>query len=129
MGMIFASLGAMRASYILHERLLNTVVRLPMSFFDTNPSGRIINRFSKEINALDNILPMTVRSFISTGAQVVATLVVIIASTPIAAIFMMPIMLIYYFIQLVYVATSRQLKRIESVTKSPIYSHFSETIQ
>lgn len=61
--------------------------------------------------------------------QVVTTMVVIVAATPITAAFMVPIMCLYYFIQQVFVTTSRQLMRIESVSKSPIYSHFSETIQ
>lgn len=127
-GQVFVMLGCLRAGNTLHKNLLSSVIRLPMSFFDTNPSGRIINRFSKETSALDFNLPNIVRSLLSCFTQVVATLLVIMISTPVASVVLIPIMVVYYLIQVVYVATSRQIKRIESVAKSPIYSHFSESI-
>lgn len=61
--------------------------------------------------------------------QVVATLIVIVAATPAAGLFVLPVMLLYYLVQVIYIASSRQMKRIESVSKSPIYSHFGETLQ
>ena len=60
--------------------------------------------------------------------QVVITLGLIIATTPVVASVVVPIMLVYFAIQRVFVATSRQVMRLESVSKSPIFSHFSETI-
>ncbi|XP_037804336.1 multidrug resistance-associated protein 1-like [Penaeus monodon] len=129
LGMLTLMLGCLRSSRVLHQRLLDSVVRLPMSFFDTNPSGRIINRFSKDINVLDNTFPDNLRNFVGCFMQVVATLIVIVAATPAAGLFVLPVMLLYYLVQVIYIASSRQLKRIESVSKSPIYSHFGETLQ
>ncbi|XP_069971116.1 ATP-binding cassette sub-family C member 3 [Penaeus vannamei] len=129
LGMLSLMLGCLRSSRVLHQRLLDSVVRLPMSFFDTNPSGRIINRFSKDINVLDNTFPDNLRNFVGCFMQVVATLIVIVAATPAAGLFVLPVMLLYYLVQVIYIASSRQMKRIESVSKSPIYSHFGETLQ
>ncbi|XP_042233575.1 multidrug resistance-associated protein 1-like isoform X2 [Homarus americanus] len=129
MGILVIMLGTLRSANYLHHNLLRNVVRLPMSFFDTNPSGRIINRFGKEVNVLDTVLPGTLRAYTTILTLVVTTMIVIVVATPIAAAFIVPMMIVYYIIQQVFVTTSRQLKRIESVSKSPIYSHFSETIQ
>ncbi|XP_049538588.1 multidrug resistance-associated protein 1 isoform X12 [Anopheles darlingi] len=121
--------GSIEATRILHRRLLEGILRSGMTFFDTTPRGRIIARFSNDINTLDYSLPMNIKNFIPTVLRVVATLVVICISTPIFASVIVPIGILYYAVQRFYVATSRQLKRLESVSRSPIYSHFGETIQ
>merc|ERR1711962_1114405 len=122
-------MGCLNAAFLLHANLLANIARSPMSFFDTTPVGRIINRFAKDVDALDNTLPWVMRSWIICFVSVVATFFVIIYSTPSFIYVMIPSLVIYYFIHVVYVSTSRQLKRIESVSRSPIYSHFGESIQ
>uniref|UniRef100_A0A4Y0ASG4 ABC-type glutathione-S-conjugate transporter n=2 Tax=Anopheles funestus TaxID=62324 RepID=A0A4Y0ASG4_ANOFN len=123
------ALGALYAAKEMHELLLRYVLRWPMSLFDTTPLGRVLNRFSKDVDTVDNTLPQLIRSFLAQVFAVVATLVVISISTPIFAAVIVPIGILYYAVQRFYVATSRQLKRLESVSRSPIYSHFGETIQ
>ncbi|XP_052866595.1 multidrug resistance-associated protein 1 isoform X2 [Anopheles cruzii] len=127
---LFLYVGALEASKTLHKTLLRRVVRAPLtSFFDITPIGRILNRFSKDIDTTDSDLPATLRAWSACFFGVVATLVVICISTPIFAAVILPIGVLYYAVQRFYVATSRQLKRLESVSRSPIYSHFGETIQ
>ncbi|XP_042235553.1 multidrug resistance-associated protein 1-like isoform X2 [Homarus americanus] len=128
-GSVMLWIGCMRAGKDIHQRLLKRVLHLPMSFFDTNPSGRIMNRLSKDIDVLDSVLPLLISNSLILLAQVVATLIVIVVSTPLVAIVIGPIMVLYYFILIVYISTTRQLKRIESVTKSPVFSHFGESVQ
>ncbi|CAL4102207.1 unnamed protein product, partial [Meganyctiphanes norvegica] len=128
-GTIMVMLGCLKASLVLHQQLVINVLHLPMNFFDSNPSGRIINRFSKEVDTLDSTLPGLLRIASTYIMQVIFTLIVIIISTPIAASIIVPVMVIYCLIQRMFVAMSRQLKRIEAVSKSPIFSHFSETVQ
>ncbi|KAI7815048.1 ABC subfamily C member [Rhyzopertha dominica] len=121
--------GTLNGAHMLHNLLLLNVVRAPCTtFYDVTPVGRILNRFSKDIDTLDNVLPMTLRGWLTCFLAVLATLVVISYTTPIFISVIIPIGLLYYFIQRFYVATSRQLKRLESVSRSPIYSHFGESV-
>ncbi|XP_051968145.1 ATP-binding cassette sub-family C member 3-like isoform X2 [Xyrauchen texanus] len=122
------ALGKIRAARKLHQTLLDNKFHTPQSFFDTTPIGRIINRFSKDIYVIDEVLSSTMLMFLGTFFASLSTMIVIICSTPIFALVVGPLALIYFFVQRFYVATSRQLKRLESVSRSPIYSHFSESI-
>ncbi|XP_053695520.1 multidrug resistance-associated protein 1 isoform X2 [Sabethes cyaneus] len=126
---IVFALGALEACREMHLFLLRHVMRWPMEAFDTTPLGRVLNRFSKDVDVIDNTLPQVVRACLSMIFMVVATLVVITISTPIFSAVIVPIGILYYMVQRFYVATSRQLKRLESVSRSPIYSHFGESIQ
>ncbi|CAG2112465.1 unnamed protein product, partial [Medioppia subpectinata] len=120
--------GTLCASKNLHERLLRATLHAPMSFFDTTPLGRVLNRFSKDIDIMDSSMQMTMRVLVNTSFQVLSTIVIISIQTPIFLAVFFPVMIVYYFIQKFYVVTSRQLKRLESITRSPIYSHFGETV-
>ncbi|XP_061564507.1 ATP-binding cassette sub-family C member 3 isoform X2 [Cololabis saira] len=122
------AMGNIGAAKKLHFNLLTNKFHTPQSFFDTTPIGRIINRFSKDIYVIDESLPSTVLMFLGTFFVSLSTMIVIISSTPIFAVVILPLAFLYIFVQRFYVATSRQLKRLESVSRSPIYSHFSETI-
>ncbi|NXE48712.1 MRP3 protein, partial [Casuarius casuarius] len=122
------AMGGINAARTLHAGLLENKFHTPQSFYDTTPTGRIINRFSKDIYVIDEVIPPTILMFLGTFFTSLSTMIVIIASTPLFAVVIVPLAILYFFIQRFYVATSRQLKRLESVTRSPIYSHFSETI-
>lgn len=118
-----------RSARFLHSSMLESVIKSPMSFFDTTPLGRIINRFSKDEHTIDEILPRTFNMYIRVLAQVIATVLIITCSTPFFLLLVIPLFFIYMGVQRYYLATSRELKRLDSVGKSPIYSHFQETIQ
>uniref|UniRef100_A0AAQ4PSX5 ATP-binding cassette, sub-family C (CFTR/MRP), member 3 n=1 Tax=Gasterosteus aculeatus aculeatus TaxID=481459 RepID=A0AAQ4PSX5_GASAC len=122
------AMGNIGAARKLHANLLTNKFHTPQSFYDTTPLGRIINRFSKDIYIIDEALPSTVLMFLATFFVSLSTMIVIVSSTPIFAVVIAPLAFIYIFVQRFYVATSRQLKRLESVSRSPIYSHFSETV-
>ena len=122
------AVGAIFASRNLHSRILKNILRTPMAFFDTTPLGRILNRFSKDIYTIDEIIPRSLRMFIMTLFMVLTTMIVITIATPIFLAVIVPLLIIYIIIQRIYVRTSRQLKRLESVSRSPVYSHFQETL-
>jgi len=96
--LIFA-LMSVHASRILHSRMLANILRAPMMFFDTTPIGRILNRFSRDMETVDGVLPFTTRSWLSTFFNVLATVVVIVYSTPLFASVVIPLLVIYYLIQ------------------------------
>ncbi|WKX94652.1 hypothetical protein Q1695_011711 [Nippostrongylus brasiliensis] len=129
LSLISLAFAGLAASYNLHAPLLHNLLRSPMSFFDTTPLGRILNRCAKDIEIIDMLLPTNFRYLIMCVSQVAVTLIVIVISTPIFAVVIVPLMVIYYFFLRFYVPTSRQLKRLESTHRSPIFSHFGETIQ
>ncbi|KAI7696126.1 Multidrug resistance-associated protein 1 [Sarcoptes scabiei] len=121
--------GVVNSSKVLHHSLLGRIMRSPIQFFDTTPMGRVVNRFSKDVDTIDSTIPHTLRGWFICFLQVVSTFVLIIIEIKVFMIVAVPILLFYYLIQKFYVTTSRQLKRLESVTRSPIYSHFGETLQ
>ncbi|XP_048239875.1 multidrug resistance-associated protein 1-like [Haliotis rufescens] len=125
---ITVSIRSVHASRILHTRMLANVFKAPMSYFDTTPAGRIVNRFSQDIDTVDNELPLTFEMWIDTALLVLGTIIVISYSTPIFLAVIVPLFILYVFIQRFYIPTSRQVKRLESKTRSPIYSHFGETV-
>ena len=117
-----------RGSKKLHDDMAQATLRSPMQFFETTPIGRILNRFSNDIYKIDEVLPRTFSMFFRNTIQVMFVMVVISTSTPAFVVLILPFALIYYYIQRYYLRTSRELKRLESVTRSPVYSHFQESL-
>jgi len=118
----------LRASRKLFSRLLEVVLHAPMSFFDTTPIGRIINRFSKDISTVDESLVDTIRSYLATISSVISVMIVILSVTPTFLFFVIPLILYYIKQQLYFTVTYRELKRLDSVSRSPIYALLGETL-
>ncbi|CAL5871981.1 uncharacterized protein PFLUO_LOCUS6238 [Penicillium psychrofluorescens] len=122
---IFCSIEASRK---LHERMAFAIFRSPMSFFETTPSGRILNRFSSDIYRVDEVLARTFNMLFANSARAIFTMVVIATSTPAFLLLVIPLSWVYLSYQKYYLRTSRELKRLDSVTRSPIYAHFQESL-
>lgn len=184
------------ASVTLHNKLLGHILRLPKSFFDTNPAGRVLNRFSKDIETMDSVLNQSISQLCNCFATYFATLIVISIATKWFGLAVLPITIVYIMLQVgsfvwtvvqvkaacvplrswlmsgcacqtplcvglrlvsrqaaasigttreltvallcfaapccvgqrYYIPTARELQRLESVTRSPIYSKFSEAL-
>uniref|UniRef100_A0A8B9LSK0 Multidrug resistance-associated protein 1 n=1 Tax=Astyanax mexicanus TaxID=7994 RepID=A0A8B9LSK0_ASTMX len=125
---ISVSIGGILASRYLHETMLYNVLRSPMSFFERTPSGNLVNRFAKETDTIDSVIPSIIKMFMGSMFNVLGSCAVILIATPLVAIIIPPLGLLYFFVQRFYVASSRQLKRLESVSRSPVYTHFNETL-
>jgi len=120
--------GSLAASWKIHERLLNSVSRAKFRFFDSTPLGQLINRFSKDIEAVDQEVAPVAVGMLHCLASVFTIVVLISVITPgflIAGIF---ISAIYFAIGKFYIRSSRDLKRLESVQRSPLYQQFGETL-
>lgn len=127
-GAMLFSWAALNGSKRMHNELLQTIMRLPMSFFDTTPMGRVMNRFSSDVNIVDMYLPVAIRLGAMFFCNVCGVIAVMSLSNTSFVYALVGLALIYYFVQKIYITTSRQLKRVESTTLSPIYSHFSESL-
>ncbi|XP_064629119.1 multidrug resistance-associated protein 1-like isoform X2 [Lineus longissimus] len=119
---------SVRASFSLHSSMLDNILKAPMAFFDTTPVGRIVNRFSRDMDTIDTEIPNTFSSLIDCMLCVVSTIVVISYSTPIFLAMLLPLSILYYLIQRFYLPSSRQLNRLYSKTKSPVFNHFNESL-
>ncbi|KAJ7416042.1 multidrug resistance-associated protein 6 [Willisornis vidua] len=122
-------LGGVLASHQLFLQLLRNVTRSPMVFFEQTPIGNLLNRFSREMDAIDSVIPDKLKSFLGFLFNLLEIYLVIIVATPWAAMAIVPLTVLYAAFQHFYVITSCQLRRMEAASRSPIYSHISETFQ
>ncbi|GAA5894971.1 uncharacterized protein JCM6883_002275 [Sporobolomyces salmoneus] len=127
-GVLLYSLCVIRAAKKMHDRMFNSVLRSPMLFFETTPLGTILNRFSRDVDTIDVTLPRVMGGFFRTFAGVFGMIAVISSSAPAFLLILVPVLLIYRRIQMYYLATSRELKRLDATTKSPIFASFQETL-
>lgn len=120
--------GSITASWTIHRRLMNAVTRAKFKFFDVTPLGQLMNRFSKDLEAVDQEVAPVAIGVMSCALAIVVTIVLIAVITPgflIAAIF---ISALYFLIGRFYLRSSIHLKRLESVQRSPLFQQFGETL-
>ncbi|NXY25088.1 MRP7 protein, partial [Atrichornis clamosus] len=120
--------GSLHAAAVIHKRLLQRVLKATVTFFDTTPTGRILNRFSSDLYCIDDSLPFLLNIFLANIYGLLGMLVIITYGLPWIGLVLLPLAVLYFFLQRYYRCTSRELKRLYSVTLSPIYTHFSETL-
>ncbi|XP_074945344.1 ATP-binding cassette sub-family C member 10 isoform X3 [Phalacrocorax aristotelis] len=120
--------GTIRAATVIHNRLLQRILKATVTFFDTTPTGRILNRVSSDLYCVDDSLPFILNIFMANMYGLLGMLVIITYGLPWIVLVLLPLTALYFSIQRYYRRTSRELKRLYSVTLSPIYTHFSETL-
>lgn len=121
-------LTGIRASNRIFKQVLTNILRARLRFFDKTPLGRIMNRFSKDIESVDQELTPFAEAAFACLVSCISVLVLITAITPGFLIFAVVIAYLYYLVGSYYIALSRELKRYDSITKSPIHQHFSESL-
>ncbi|KAJ3319360.1 hypothetical protein HDV06_006387 [Boothiomyces sp. JEL0866] len=121
--------GSIRASKTIHSRLVKKILRVPVKFFEITPVGRILNRLSKDLKDIDVDLAVIVGDFLANLVKLLTYLVIILILSPTSIVGIFPVIVVYFLIGKRYLVVARELKRIDSNTRSPIFSHFGETIQ
>ncbi|PAN30262.1 hypothetical protein PAHAL_5G355100 [Panicum hallii] len=111
------------------KQILNSILHAPMSFFDTTPSGRILSRASSDQTNVDLFLPFFVWMSVSMYITVISVLVVTCQVAWPSVVAIIPLVILNLWYRGYYLATSRELTRLESITKAPVIHHFSETVQ
>ena len=113
----------------LHKKLLENTVYKDMEFFDLTPSGQILTRFSTDIDVLDSKIIGNTRDFLINFFTVITVLILFCLTTKSWLFFAILIMICVIYFQLLtyHLNVSRQLKRLEASTKSPVISHFNES--
>ena len=122
------AVGGTRAARALHARALDTVLRAPTSFFDATPAGRIVNRFSGDVDTVDRALPGAFAGYVRLVAQIAATLVLEAVLLPWTLLGFAATGALFVAIQRVYAASSRELKRLDAISKSPVFALLSESL-
>merc|ERR1719491_2401373 len=126
---IFLAMHRLGASKQLHDGLAAAILRAPVSFFDVTPIGRVLNRFAADMDKLDLELTSTISQGINTIFQVLGALGAIIVATKGTFIIpLIPLSIVYYFIQKWFRKTSTELQRVTSIANSPIFTEFSQTL-
>eukprot|EP00164_Ancoracysta_twista_P002103 GFYU01002778.1.p1 GENE.GFYU01002778.1~~GFYU01002778.1.p1 ORF type:complete len:610 (-),score=232.05 GFYU01002778.1:74-1903(-) len=126
---LLAAEARINAARSLHSQVYEVVTKGTMTFFDTNPTGRIMNRFSKDMDIVDLNLMPAVQQVVSSGFVVIATLIGIsVSSSGAFLIMLMPVLYAYYKVQGFYRKSSIELQRLDAVTRSPIFASFQETL-
>lgn len=119
---------AAAAGRLIHNDALAGVLAAPLRFFDSTPMGRILNRFARDVEGVDDHLSWNIEQSFRSLSQTISALVLIIAVTPVVVLVIVPVLFLYYRLQRDYRRSAREAKRLESIARSPRYAHFKELV-
>lgn len=91
----------LRASKQMHDKMLHSVLRAPLRFFESTPTGRILNRFTNDIKAIENVIPLSIKSLLSSLLSLLSVIIVISKSTPLFLIALIPMFIAFIFVQVI----------------------------
>jgi ABC-type multidrug transport system fused ATPase/permease subunit len=118
-----------RAAQSMHNKMLRSVLHAPIRFFDSTPVGRILQRFSRDIESVDVYLQWSFSAAVNCALQVIVSIVLILTLMPLMIFVITPVMFLYYVVQRDYRRPAREAKRFDSIGRSPRYAHFKESLQ
>lgn len=124
--MVTLTIVGTRASKVMLRSAITRALRAPMSFFDTTPLGRITNRFSRDVDVMDNSLSDAIRMYLFSVCGILSTFGLIIAYFHYFAIALVPLFFLFLFATSFYRASAREVKRFEAVLRSNVFAKFGE---
>ncbi|KAH9513984.1 Multidrug resistance-associated protein 5 [Bulinus truncatus] len=119
----------LRASSRLHDRAFTKVIHSKMNFFDTTPVGRIVNRFSGDLDEVDSRLPMNADIFLTQVLHILAAIAMIAYALPWFLLAVVPLAILIFFLMVVFHKCVHELKYLDNVTRSPVISLMGTSIQ
>lgn len=125
---LMVSLRGLEAGTAFHTGLLRSVLAAPMSFFEGTPVGRVLNRFARDMEAIDQQIPRSLLDALGCVFTILSTLAVVVWVTPMALLGVIPIAFLYWRVQRIFRPASREGQRLDSITRSPVFAQFSETL-
>lgn len=125
---LYVRMMGLESSKTLFSGMLDSIMYSTMGFFDTTPIGRVLNRFGKDIYTVDEQIPQTMRMYLSTLARVAGIILYICIILHLFLVALIPILIAYFLAQRYFISTQREITRLDSTSRSPIYALFSETL-
>lgn len=129
MSNLFWSKRGVEAGKSFHDQMLRATLAAPIRFFDSTPVGRILQRFSRDVESVDIHLQWSFDHTIHAFFHITISFILIVTIVPLVILVILPIFLIYYKFQNSYRRVAREVKRLDSLARSPRYAHFKETLQ
>ncbi|XP_058448247.1 ATP-binding cassette sub-family C member 4-like [Malaya genurostris] len=116
------------ASQAIHDWSFQGFISTTKQFYDTNPAGRILNRFSKDLGSMDEMLPKAILDAAQAILAIIGAMLVILVVQPFFIIPILVLLMILLYARKIYLRTSQNTRRLEGITRSPVFSHISTTL-
>ena len=126
---LFWSKRGIEAGKSFHDQMLRATLAAPIRFFDSTPVGRILQRFSRDVESVDIHLQWSFDHTIHAFFHITISFILIVTIVPLVVLIILPIFFLYYKFQNSYRRVAREVKRLDSLARSPRYAHFKETLQ
>jgi len=124
----YFALRGIEGAQFLHDKMFKSLLMAPMRFYNETPLGRIINRLTKDQSDIDRNLSRMISLAARGVLQLVGTMVIIGVVQPLILIMFAPVLYLFWYAQRYFQCTAREVKRLDSVTRSPIYAQFNQCL-
>lgn len=121
-------LGAVASSRALHDRMMAALLRAPLTHYDANPAGRILNRVSKDVGFVDDLMPMTSFDFLNIALLVVVATATVCVANPYLLICALPFLGVLVWLRGFFLQSAREIKRLEAVSRSQVFGSLAEAL-